>query len=76
MPLSLQLEDFLTSKSSALGVAQAAAERSLETARANVAWRQQHLKSVSDWVLHGASVALHPVPFILFLAVALSLLRC
>ncbi|XP_034233964.1 aminopeptidase N-like [Thrips palmi] len=70
-----KLEDFLSSKSSALGVAQAAAEQALETARANLAWRRQHLQAVSGWVLSGALSALHPAPLILALALAFLLLR-
>ncbi|XP_026285897.2 aminopeptidase N-like [Frankliniella occidentalis] len=45
-----ELEDFLTANKDGLGVAQAAAVRSLETARTNIKWRSAHLAEVADWV--------------------------
>ncbi|KAK3914740.1 Aminopeptidase N [Frankliniella fusca] len=49
-----ELEDFLAQHSADLGVAQAAAVRSLETARTNIKWRSEHLNEVANWVA-GAS---------------------
>lgn len=71
--LPAQLERVLSANSGALGVTQAAAARSLETARANLEWRSRHLADVVTWTT-GAAVASAACPLGLALALLATLL--